>query len=136
MTVWGKNHNPTLYIYWVIYLPITIFHNCCLSGPYLGKYKRDCNGTWFIDRWQYEEGHCTRTIILPSIFTELSPHNILFFIMDAYLSRPYLGKYKRDWNETWIIDKWQWEEVQCIIFITLNCIHCITELSPINHFLS
>jgi len=49
-----------------------------LSGPFLGKYKRDCNGTWFIDRWQYEEGHCTRTIILPSIFTELSPHNILF----------------------------------------------------------
>ena len=26
-----KNHNPTLYNYRVI------FHNICLSGPYLGK---------------------------------------------------------------------------------------------------
>ena len=79
MTVWGKNHNPTLYIYWVIYLPITIFHNCCLSGPYLGKYKRDCNGTWFIDRWQWEEGQCTRTIIIPCILTKLSPLNHFIF---------------------------------------------------------
>ena len=34
------------------HLPITIFHSSCLSGSYLEKYKRDCNGTWFIDRWQ------------------------------------------------------------------------------------
>ena len=53
------------------------------SGPYLEKYKRDCNGTWFIDIWQYEEGQCTLIIILPGIFTELSPLNHLFFIMDA-----------------------------------------------------
>ena len=32
-----KNHNPTLYIY----LPLTIFHKCCMSGPYLEKYKWD-----------------------------------------------------------------------------------------------
>jgi len=44
---------------------------------------RDLNETWFIDRWQYEEGQCTITIILPCIFTELSPHNYLFFIIDA-----------------------------------------------------
>jgi len=59
---------------------------CCLSGPYLEKYKSDCNETWFINKWQYEEGQCTRTIILPGIFTELFPHNHLFFIMDACLS--------------------------------------------------
>ena len=43
-----KAHNPTLHIY----LPITIFHKCCMPGPYLGKYTRDCNGTWFINIWQ------------------------------------------------------------------------------------
>jgi len=41
-----NNHNPTLYI--LGYLPWTSFHNGCLSGPYLGKYKRDWNETWFI----------------------------------------------------------------------------------------
>ena len=70
-------------VYLLSYLPLTIFHNGCLSGPYLWKYKGDCNGTWFIDRWQWEEGQCTRTILIPSIFTVLSPHNHLFFIMDA-----------------------------------------------------
>jgi len=29
---------------------------------------------------------CTRTIIIPYIFTELSPHNFVFVIMDACLS--------------------------------------------------
>ena len=33
----------------------------------------------------YDEGHCTLTIILPGIFTDLSPHNYLFFKMDACL---------------------------------------------------
>jgi len=61
----------------------TLVHNSWLSGPYLGKYKRDCNGTWFIDRWHNMEGQCTRTILLPGTFTELSPLNLLFFIMDA-----------------------------------------------------
>ena len=51
----------------LIYLPLTIFHKCCLSRPYLGKYERDWNETWFIDRWQWEEGQCTRTIILPCL---------------------------------------------------------------------
>jgi len=37
----------------------------------------------FLDRWQYEKGQCTLTIIIPSIFTELSPLNHLFFIMDV-----------------------------------------------------
>jgi len=51
----------------------------------LGKYKRDWNKNWFIDRWQSEEGQCTRTIILSSIFTELSPINLFFLlIMVAY----------------------------------------------------
>ena len=40
--------------------------------------KRDWNGTWFIDKWQSEEGQCTRTRILPGIFTELSPLNFVF----------------------------------------------------------
>ena len=31
------------YQYLLSYLPITIFHNRCLSGPYLGKYRRDWN---------------------------------------------------------------------------------------------
>jgi len=61
----------------------TLVHNSWLSGPYLGKYERDCNGTWFIDRWHNMEGQCTRTILLPGTFTELSPLNLLFFIMDA-----------------------------------------------------
>ena len=35
-----KNHNPTLHNYRVI-SPLPLFsHNGCLSGPYLGKYKR------------------------------------------------------------------------------------------------
>ena len=29
---------------------------------------------------------CTKTIIIPYIFTELSPHNFVFVIMDACLS--------------------------------------------------
>ena len=59
-----KNHNIIL---------LSMFTECCLSGPCLEKYKRDCNETWFIDRWQYGQGHYTITIILPCIFTELSP---------------------------------------------------------------
>mgnify|MGYP007091311640 CR=1 FL=1 len=39
----------------------------------------DFNETWYIDRWQWDEGQCTRTILLPSILTELSPLNHLFF---------------------------------------------------------
>ena len=78
------------------------------------KVQRDCNETWVIDRWQYEEGQCTRTIILPSIFTQLSPHNHLFFIMDVCPSNIF-EKYKRDCNETWFIDRWHWstEESLC-----------------------
>jgi len=43
-----NNHNPTLLF--TVFLPFTIysFHNECLSGPYLGKYKRDWNEIWFI----------------------------------------------------------------------------------------
>ena len=37
----------------------------------------------YIDGRQYEKGQCTITIIIPGIFTELSPLNHLFFIMDA-----------------------------------------------------
>ena len=54
-----------------------------MSGPYLGKYKCDCIETWFIDRGQYQEGQCTKNIIIPGIFTELYPHKHLLFIMDA-----------------------------------------------------
>ena len=54
-------------------------HNRCLSGPYLWKYLRDWNKTWFVDRWQWEKELCTITIILPFIFTELSPINHLLF---------------------------------------------------------
>jgi len=75
----GEGQNPRTII-------ILIFHKCCLSGPYLEKYKRDCNGTWFIDRLQYAEGQCTITTTLPVIFAELSPINHLFFITDACLS--------------------------------------------------
>jgi len=49
-----------------------------MSGPYLGKCKWDCIETWFIDRGQYEEGQCTKNIILPCILTELFPHNHVF----------------------------------------------------------
>ena len=77
-----KNHIPTLYIFFS-YLPLTIFHKCCLSGPYLGKYIMNCNETWFIDRWQNEEGQCTITIILFGILTKLSPLNHFFSIMVA-----------------------------------------------------
>jgi len=35
----------------------------------------------FIDRWQYEERQCTITIILPCIFTELSPLNHVFIVV-------------------------------------------------------
>ena len=35
-----KNHK-TFHTYLLSDLPLTIFHNCCLSWPYLGKYKRD-----------------------------------------------------------------------------------------------
>jgi len=85
-----------------------LFNKGCLSGPYLGKYIRDWNETWFIDRWQLEEVQCTRTIILLFILTELSPLNHLFY--KGCLSGPYLGKYIRDWNETGVIDRWQYEE--------------------------
>ena len=37
------------------------------------------------DRWQWEEGQCPRTIILPCIFTLLSPLNHFFSIMDSCL---------------------------------------------------
>jgi len=35
-------------------------------------------------------------------FIELSPLNHFFF-RNGCLSGPYLGMYKRDWNETWFI---------------------------------
>ena len=77
------NHNlPCIFIE---LSPLNHFYSCCLSRPYLENYKRDCNGTWFIDRWQYEKGQCTVTVILPGIFTELSPLKHLFFTMDASL---------------------------------------------------
>jgi len=41
------------------------------------------------------EGQCTRTILLPCIFIELSPHNQLFFHNEC-LSGPYLGNYKNE----------------------------------------
>ena len=34
-------------------------------------------------KWQWRKGQCTRTIILPCMFTELSPRNHLFFITNA-----------------------------------------------------
>ena len=74
----------------------TLVHNGFLSGSYLGKYKRDCNGTWFIDRWQWEEWQNTRTILLSYILLELT---LLNFVHKCCLSVPHLGKYKRDWNK-------------------------------------
>ena len=112
------------------YLPLTIcFNNWCLSGPYLGKYKGDWNETLCIGRWQFEEGQCTRTIILSCILHSYLPITINCF-HNGCLSGPYLVKYKRDWNETWFIDRWQWEEGQW----TINPTVYITELSPHNHF--
>jgi len=66
-----NNHNPTLLF--TVFLPFTIysFHNECLSGPYLGKYKRDWN-----DRCQWEKVQCTRIITMPCILTVLSPFTI------------------------------------------------------------
>ena len=69
------NHNHTLYI----------FHKCCLSGQYFGKYNMDWNETWFIDRWQWEEGRNAIALIIPCIFIELSPLNFVFVIMDVCL---------------------------------------------------
>jgi len=46
-----KNHNPTLYIIELSSHNHLFFHNGFLSGPYLGKYKRDWNETWFTERW-------------------------------------------------------------------------------------
>jgi len=47
----GSAQEPYSYsVYLQSYLPLTIFHSGCLSGPYLGKYKRYGNETWFIDR--------------------------------------------------------------------------------------
>ena len=86
---WEEGQNPItiiilcIFYYLLSYLPITIFHKCCLSGPYLERYKRDWNETWFIERWQWEEGQNPRTIILPCIFIELSPLNLVFVIMDV-----------------------------------------------------
>jgi len=106
----------------------SVFHNGCLSGQYLGKYKMNWNETWSIDRCQWEKGLYTRTIILLCVFTELSPLNHSDF-HNGCLSRQYLGKYKRVWNETWFIDRWQWEEGQWIILPWK-----LIELSPLNHF--
>ena len=64
------------------------------------------------------------------IFTELSPLNFVFVII-VCLSEQYLGKYIRDWNETWVIDKCQWEEAHCTRTIILPCI--FTVLSSNNH---
>ena len=105
-------------------------HNGCLSGPYLWKYLRDWNKTWFVDRWQWEKELCTITIILPFIFTELSPINHLLFHNGRMPVGPYLWNYKRDWNETWFIDRLQWEEVLCTRTILIPCI--FTELFPLN----
>ena len=60
-----KNRNPTLYIYSVI-SPWPFFIIVACPGRIL---KRDWNETRYIDRWQWEEVPCTRTIILPCIFT-------------------------------------------------------------------
>ena len=76
---------------------------------------------WNLDRWRWEEGQYTRTIILPNIFTELSPLKHSLF-HNGWLSEPYLGKYTRDSNETWFIDRWQWVEGLCTRTITLPCI--------------
>ena len=45
------------------------------------------------------------------------------------MSGSYLGKYNMDWNETWIIDRW--EEVKCTRTIMLPWIWI--KLSPLNH---
>ena len=105
----------------MIYLPLTIFHNCCLSGPYLGKYKRDWNKTWFIVRWQWAEGQCIWTTIIPCIFTELYPLKHLF-VHNGWLSEPNLGKYTRYWNKTFYINRCKWKELHKTQTITLCCI--------------
>jgi len=47
----GSEQEPHFYpVHLLSSLPLTIFHNGCMSGPYLGKYQRDRNETWFIDR--------------------------------------------------------------------------------------
>ena len=62
-----------------VYLTIQFFiMDGCL---YLEKYKQDCNKTWFIDRWQWEEGQCTITIILPCTFTQLSSLSHCFIMV-------------------------------------------------------
>ena len=43
------------------------------------------------------------------------------------MSGPYIGKYKRDWNETWFIDRWQWEEVHCTRIMSHLKVQCVTD---------
>jgi len=45
-----------------------LVHNCCLSGPYLGKYKRDWNGTWLIDRCQSVRGSALHKNHNPTLY--------------------------------------------------------------------
>jgi len=75
----GSTQEPQSYpVYLQCYLPITIFFNGYLYGPYLGKYERDWNETWFMDRWQWEEVQHTRTITLPCILLSYLPLTIFF----------------------------------------------------------
>ena len=48
------------------------------------------------------KGQCPKTIILPCIFIELSPHNHYFFIVDACLG--HILESTKQLYETWFID--------------------------------
>ena len=88
--------------------------------------------TFFLDRWQWEEGQCTIIIILLCILTELSPLNHLFFIMDACLGHIL--------ESTNAIIGLKWNLVYRYICQYVNdryhnpTLYIYIELSPLNYF--
>ena len=88
------------------------------------------NKTWYIDRWQWGEGQNPRTIILPCIFTELSPLNLLVLYWMPVWALSLKVHMELKWN---LVYRWQWEEVHSTRTIILPCI--LTELSPLKHLL-
>ena len=87
-----KNRDPS---YWIIFpLPFfhneCLFHNGCLSWPYLGRYKRDWKLGTYID---VNERKCI-LIIIPNILLELSLLNVFIKGFVSWLGEHVVLDYK------------------------------------------
>ena len=100
------------------HLSLAPLHSTILCSPEREKYSRR-----YIERWQWEEGQCTRTIILPCVRLNrvISPLPFILFTIDACPGH-ILESTNGIEMKLGFIDRWQWEEGQCTRTIILPCI--------------